>query len=234
MGKGKTIIFCLFFFSSCATGGIENVEKANAHYQLGVSYLNENKFQMAYVEFQKAIELDPNNKDVLNALGIIYLKFDDLHKARDSFLKAVTIDPNFSEAHNNLGGTYGKMGKWSEAINSFKAALKNPKYRSPENAYGNLGNAYYRLGSIDEALEAHKEALKRSSGYYPSYYGMALCYNIKGQYGEASIALTRAIEFDPLFGGDMEKAFKFFENKRLTAKGEEAKDILEYLEIMKY
>jgi type IV pilus biogenesis/stability protein PilW len=230
----KVVIFCLFFLISCATGGIENVEKANAHYQLGVSYLNENKFQMAYVEFQKAIELDPNNKDILNALGIIYLKFDNLQKAKETFLKAVTLDPNFSEAYNNLGGTYGKMGKWAEAVDSFKAALKNPKYRSPENAYGNLGNAYYRMGRIEEALEAYKEALKRSPDYYPSYYGMALCYNIKGQYGDASTALTKAIELDPLFGGDIEKAFKFFESKRLSAKGDEAKDILDYLEIMKY
>lgn len=228
------VIFCISFLFSCATGGIENVEKANAHYQLGVSYLNENKFQMAYVEFQKAIELNSNNKEVWNALGTIYLKFDDLQKAKESFLKAVTIDPNFSEAHNNLGVTYGKMGKWSEAVSSFKSALKNPLYRSPEIAYSNLGDAYYRLNRIEDAIEAYKEALKRSQDYYRPYYGLALCYNIRGQYGDASIALTRAIELDPLFAGDVEKAFKFFDNKRMVAKGDEAKDILDYLEIMKY
>ncbi|MGB9716596.1 MAG: tetratricopeptide repeat protein [Thermodesulfovibrionales bacterium] len=234
MKKICIVIFCVIIHFSCATGTVKNVEKANAHYQLGVSYLNENKLQMAYVEFQKAIELDPDNKDVYQALGIIYLNFDDLQRAKDSFLKAVNLDPNFSEAYNNLGVTYGKMGKWSEAINSFKSALKNPLYRTPENAYGNLGNAYYRLGRIDDAIDNYKEALKRSPDYYRSYYGLALCYNIKGQYGDASNAFTKAVELDPLFGGDMEKAFRFFDNKRLTAKGEEAKDILDYLEIMRY
>jgi type IV pilus biogenesis/stability protein PilW len=234
MRKRNILIFCIFFLCSCATAGLENIEKANAHYQLGVSYLNEDKVQMAYVEFQKAIELDPNNKDVLNALGIIYLKFDDLQKAKNSFLKAVSIDPDFSEANNNLGGTYGKMGRWSDAVNSFKTALKNPIYKSPERAYSNLGNAYYRLRSIEESIEAYKEAIKRNPDYYPSYYGLALCYNIKGQYGDAASAFTRAIELDPLFIGDREKAMKFFDDKRLTAKSEESKEILDYLEIMRY
>jgi type IV pilus biogenesis/stability protein PilW len=234
MRKRNILIFCIFFLCSCATAGLENIEKANAHYQLGVSYLNEDKVQMAYVEFQKAIELDPNNKDVLNALGIIYLKFDDLQKAKNSFLKAVSIDPDFSEANNNLGGTYGKMGRWSDAVNSFKTALKNPIYKSPERAYSNLGNAYYRLRSIEESIEAYKEAIKRNPDYYPSYYGLALCYNIKGQYGDAASAFTRAIELDPLFIGDREKAMKFFDDKRLTAKSEESKEILDYIEIMRY
>ena len=234
MRKRNILIFCIFFLCSCATAGLKNIEKANAHYQLGVSYLNEDKVQMAYVEFQKAIELDPNNKDVLNALGIIYLKFDDLQKAKNSFLKAVSIDPDFSEANNNLGGTYGKMGMWSDAVNSFKTALKNPIYKSPERAYSNLGNAYYRMRRIEESIEAYKEAIKRNPDYYPSYYGLALCYNIKGQYGDAASAFTRAIELDPFFMGDREKAMKYFDDKRITAKSDEVKDIIDYLEIMKY
>src|SRR4030042_5235601 len=152
MRKRNILIFCIFFLCSCATAGLENIEKANAHYQLVVSYLNEDKMQMAYVEFQKAIELDPNNKDVLNALGLIYLRFDDLPKAKDSFLKAVSIDPYFSEAYNNLGGTYGKLGTWSDAVDLFKTALKNPIYTSPERAYWNLGKAYYRLHRFEEAI----------------------------------------------------------------------------------
>jgi len=233
--KSRSIfLFFIFFLCSCAISGIDNIEKSNAHYQLGVSYLNEDKVQMAYVEFQKAIEMDPNNKDVLNALGIIYLRFDDLPKAKDSFLKAVTIDPDFSEANNNLGATYGKLGKWSDAVNSFKTALKNPIYKAPERAYSNLGNAYYRLRRIEEAIDAYKDAIRRSPDYYPSYYGLALCYNVKGQYGDAASAFSRAIELDPFFKGDREKAMKYFDDKRLTAKSEESKDILDYLEIMRY
>jgi type IV pilus biogenesis/stability protein PilW len=234
MKARNILIFFIFFLCSCVTTGMKSFDKSNAHYQMGVSYFKENKIQMAYVEFQKAIELNPNNKEAQNALGVVYLKFDDPQKAKDSFSKAVIIDPNFSEAQNNLGSTYGTMGKWSEAVNSFKAALKNPLYKTSETAYRNLGLAYYRLGRIDEAINAYNESIKRAQDYYPSYYGLALCYNTKGQYGNAATAFTRAVELDPTFGGKKDKVAKYFENQRLMAKGDELKDIMDYLEIMKY
>ncbi|MDI6889492.1 MAG: tetratricopeptide repeat protein [Thermodesulfovibrionales bacterium] len=228
------LIFLIFFLSSCATTGKENIEKANAHYRIGLSHFNENRIQMAYVEFQKALELNPDDKEVLNALGVVYLVFEDLQKARESFLKAVTLDPNFSEAHNNLGVTYGKMGRWSDTLNSFKSAIKNPLYQKPEIAYNGLGEAYYRLGRIDEAIDAYRESIKRMQDFYRPYYGLALCYNAKGQYGDAATAIKRAIELDPIFRGDRKKLIDDLKNKSLIAKGEEKKDIIDYLEILRY
>jgi len=234
MREGIIIIFLIFFISSCATTGKENIDKASAHYQLGVSYFNEGRIQMAYVEFQKALELNPDDKTVLNAVGVVYLEFEDMQKAESAFLKAVALDPNFSEAYNNLGATYGRMGRWSDAVNSFKAALKNPVYQKQEVAYNSIGDAYYRLGRIDEAIESYREAVKRVQDFYRPYYGLSLCYNSKGQYGDAATAITRAINLDPLFGGDRDKATEYFENRRLQAKGEELKEIDDYLEILKY
>lgn len=229
------IFLSIVFLSSCATTQTEeNIQKAAVHYTIGLSYFNENKVQMAFVEFQKALEFNPNDKKVLDALGQIYLKFEDFQKAKESFRKAIVIDSNFSEAHNNLGVTYGRMGQWSDAIDSFKAALKNPLYPTPEMAYYNLGFAYYRLGRIDEAIDAFKEALKRVQNFYRLYYGLALCYNAKGQYGDAATAITRAIELDPLYKGDREKATEDLKDKKLRAKGEEEKDIIDWLEILKY
>jgi len=234
MREGIIIMFLIFFISSCATTGKETIDKASAHYQLGVSYFNEGRIQMAYVEFQKALELNPNDKTVLNALGVVYLEFEDLQKAESAFLKAVTLDQNFSEAYNNLGATYGRMGRWADAVNSFKAALKNPVYQKQELAYNSIGDAYYRLGRIDEAIESYREAIKRVQDFYRPYYGLSLCYNTKGEYGDAATAITRAINLDPLFGGDKDKATEYFENKRLQTKNEELKDINDYLEILKY
>lgn len=230
----SVFIFIIFFLASCATTGKGNIEGANAHYQLGVSYFNEGNIQMAYVEFQKALKLNPDDKEVLNALGVVYLEFRDLQNAEKSFLKAVTLDPNFSEAYNNLGATYGRMGRWSDAVNSFKAAIKNPVYKKPEIAFNSLGDAYYRLGKIDEAIDAYREAINRVQDFYRPYYGLSLCYNTKGQYGDAATAITRAINLDSLFGGDRDKATEYFENKRLQAKDEELRDINDYLEILKY
>ena len=224
------LIFCLF---SCATPA-HNVDMSNAHYQVGLSYMNENKIQMAFVEFQKAIEMNADNKEALNALGVIYLEFDDLQKAEETFLKAIRVDKNYSEAYSNLGATYGKMGKWSDAISAFQTAIRNPFYRRPEIAYSSLGNVYYRSGRLDEAIDSYRDALKRVPDFYRPYYGLALCLNAKGHYGDAATAMTQAIDLDPLFRGDRDKAAEYFNKKRLEARNEELKDIDDFLEILNY
>lgn len=233
--KKLMILIMAVFVGSCATASIENTQKATAHYKLGVSYLNENNVQPAFIEFRKAYELNPEDKEVLNAIGIIYLlKFEDFPKAIEFFQKAVSVDPDFAEAHNNLGFAYEKSKKFNEAIESYKKALSNLIYKSPEKAYYNLAKVYYRLGKYDEAINAYKEALKRMTDFYPSYYGLALCYNAKGRYGDASLAITKAIEIDPLYKGSKNTAISDLNQRKLNARGEDEKDIADYLDILKY
>lgn len=233
--KKLMILLIVVFVGSCATASIENMQKATAHYKLGVSYYGENNIQKAFVEFRKAFELNPEDKDVLNMTGIIYLlHYDDFPKAIDFFQKAVSVNPDFSEAHNNLGFAYEKSRKFNEAIDSYKKALSNLLYMTPEKAYNSLGRVYYRLGKYDEAIDAYKNSLKRMPELYISYYGLALCYNEKGRYGDASLAITKAIEMDPLYKGSKNTAISDLSQRKLNARGEDEKDIADYLEILKY
>lgn len=233
--KKLMILIMAVFVGSCATVSIENMQKATAHYKLGVSYYGENNIQKAFVEFRKAFELNPKDKDVLNITGIIYLlHYEDFPKAIDFFQKAVSVDSDFSEAHNNLGFAYEKSRKFNEAITSYKKALSNLLYTTPEKAYNSLGRVYYRLGKYDEAIDAYKNSLKRMPEFYFSYYGLALCYNEKGRYGDASLAITKAIEMDPLYKGSKSKAVNDLSQRKLNPRGEDEKDIADYLEILKY
>ncbi|OGW56454.1 MAG: hypothetical protein A2Z09_01380 [Nitrospirae bacterium RBG_16_43_8] len=233
--KKLMILVMAVFVGSCVTASVENTQKATAHYKLGLSYYGENNIQKAFVELQQAVELNPKDRDVLYMIGIIYLlNYDDSPKAIDFFQKAVSVDPDFSEAHNNLGFAYEKSRKFNEAIDSYKKALSNLKYRSPEKAYNSLGRVYYRLGKYDEAIDAYNNSLKRMPELYISYYGLALCYNAKGRYGDASLAISKAIEVDPVYKGSKSKAVNDLSQKKLDARGEEEKDIADWLEILKY
>lgn len=224
------------FAGGCATTKTdETLQKASAHYRMGLSYLNDNNIQPAFVEFQKAIELDPGNKEVLNAIGVIYLmKLEDFSKAIEHFKRALQADDNYAEASNNLGIAYEKTGRFNEAIEAYKTALANPFYINTEKAFNNLGRAYYRDRRFPEAVNAYKEALKRFPDFHQPYYGLALCYNATGKYGEAAAALRRAYELDPAYKGNREKAIKDMREQKLTIKDYEEKDIDDLLEIMNY
>jgi len=230
------IIVSLLFVIACATIATEDtMQKAGAHYKIGVAYLNETKVQQAFVEFQKAYELTPNNKEVLNAIGIIYLLyFDETAKSIDFFEKAAKVDPGYSEAYNNLGFAHERLGRFDTAISFYKKAVSNLLYSTPDKAYIGIGNSYYRLGKYEDAINAFKEAVKRAPNLGLSYQRMALCYNAMGRYGDASTALTYAITLDPVYKGDREKALEDFTIMKLSAIGYEEKDIRDYIEIIKY
>lgn len=226
----------LLLLLGCASmSGEEKLQRASAHYQLGVSYLNENNIQPAFVEFQKALEYNPDDKETLNAVGIIYLlKLEDYPKAVAHFQRALDQDRNYAEAWNNLGFAYEKVGRYPDAVKAYKSAFSNPFYKGAGKAYYNLGRAYYRMRKFDDALDAYKETIKRFSDFYPPYYGMALCYNALGRYGDAASSLRKAIELDPGYRGDKEKALREMREKKLLVKGDEEKDMEDLIEIMNY
>jgi tetratricopeptide (TPR) repeat protein len=227
----------MLFVIACATVEPtgDNTHTAAAHYKIGVSYLNENKAQQAFVEFQKAYELNPNDREVLNAIGYIYLvHFDDTAKAIDFFEKAVKAYPNYSEAYNNLGFAYEKQGQFDKAISFYKKAVSNLLYSTPEKAYISMGNSYYRLGKYEDAISSYKDAVNRAPELSLPYMRMALCYNAMGRYGDASTAMTHAIALHPVYKGDKEKALEDFTTMKLKAKGYEEKDFRDYIEITKY
>ena len=235
MKTGFIAFFLVLCLSSCAGVTRDDTKKANYHYQMGISYLNDNNIQPAFVELQKALELNPYDKDVHEAIGIIYLtNLEDYQKAIKHFQAALKIDKNFSEAANNLGNAYSSLGRFDEAIESYERAISNPQYKNAAMALYNLGMVYYRLSKFDAAMDSYKDALKRFSNFYMPYYGLALCYNAKGQYGDAATAMARAIEVDPVYKGDKKKAIEDLKDKKIRAKGDQEKDIADYLEILKY
>ncbi len=235
----KRVVFALMpvlLLAACATTSSEDkAQKATAHYHLGISYLNENNIQPAFVEFQKALELNPNDKEVLNGIGVIYLlKLEDYPRAIEYFQRSLKADSNFAEALNNLGVAYEKIGKHDEAVTSYKAAIANPLYRNTDKAYNNLGRTYYRMKRYDDAADAYREAVRRNSDFSAPYFGLALCFNALGRYGEAATALKKALDTDPSYRGNREKAINDMKEKKLLLKGDEEKDVEDLLEIMNY
>lgn len=233
---GIFFLFLLMSMVSCATLATESaMQNSDGRYKMGVGYYSEGKVQQAFVEFQQAYELNPQNKEVLYAIGIIYLRdFDETAKAIDFFQRAVKIDPDYSDAYNNLGYAHAKIGKFDAAIPFYKKAVSNLFYATPEKAYVNMGKAYYRLGRYEEAALAYKEAIKRAPNFDLAYLGLALCYNATGKYGDASAALSHAIALNPQYKGNTKRAAEDFLIRKLGASNYDQKDFADFLEILKY
>ena len=232
---GVVILIIPILIGCASTKTAEIKKQSEAHYQLAVSHIQSGRYQDAFVELQKCVKINPQEKRAYYLLGLIYKEFDDTKASEKALLEALKIDPNYSEAHNALGVVYEKMGLWQKAIKQFELALKNPFYLNPEKALYNMGNAYYRQGMYEKALNAYKSAIKRRPEFHLPYYGLALSYNMLKRYGDAADALEEAIRLDPLIRGDRERAREIFRQMKLKATDPAIEqDFIDLLDILYY
>jgi tetratricopeptide (TPR) repeat protein len=143
--------------SGCATSE-GSAQKSKGYYQEGVASLEYDQ-QKAFVSFQKAVKLDPNNKEARYGLGHILALQGKLVLAEEEFTVATKLDENFSEAYTYLGQVLEKQERWTEAIAAFRQALTNPLYATPDLARFHLGRILAHEGNYQGAMEAFEDAL---------------------------------------------------------------------------
>jgi type IV pilus assembly protein PilF len=184
-------------FTACATVDTEKTKQAENHNKMGTSFMSEGKYNEAYAEFQKAIMLDPKNKESLNQLGYLSAQFKKYDDAISYYRRAIASDPDYTDAMNNLGVLYLELENWDEAIKCFNSALKNPLYRSPEKPLSSMGYAYFRKGEYSKAETYLKEALARNPIFSIAYYTLGLVYVKDGDDNSAIGQFQKAIDLMP-------------------------------------
>ncbi len=127
--------------------------------------------------YEKVLEDDSTNYDVLTNLGVIYQSAEgggDLQKSLSYFEKAAKFHPKKARAFHNLGILYSLMGQIDDAaINLDKAAELDST--SP-NSVRQLGIIYLRNEMFNEAIEVFKRSLSRDKFDTESHLGKALAY----------------------------------------------------------
>lgn len=145
------------WLSGCATSE-GSAQKSKGYYQEGIASLEYDQ-QKAFVSFQKAVKLDPNNKEARYGLGHILALQGKLVHAEEEFTVATKLDENYSEAYTYLGQVLEKQERWTEAIAAFRQALTNPLYATPDLARFHLGRVLAHEGNFQGAMEAFEDAL---------------------------------------------------------------------------
>jgi serine/threonine protein kinase/Tfp pilus assembly protein PilF len=77
----------------------------------------------AVEELKKALEIDPNYIEAINALGLYYRYKGDFEKALELFKKYASVSPDQPNPLDCLANLYFREGRVEEAIAKFKEAL---------------------------------------------------------------------------------------------------------------
>ena len=156
-GLGVVLVLVVVWLPGCATSDV-SAQKSKGYYQEGVASLESDQ-QRAFVSFQKAVKLDPNNKEARYGLGHILAMQGKLPQAEEELIAATKLDENYSEAYTYLGQILEREGRWTESIAAFRQALTNPLYATPDLARFHLGRLLAHEKDYQGAMEAFEDAL---------------------------------------------------------------------------
>lgn len=127
-----------------------------------VALYRKKEYDKAISDYNKALELNPENEKIYIGRGVVYIMKEDFDKAITDFDIAIKLNPEHDESYINRGVAYGGKGEFDKAISDFDIGIDlNPHN---DKAYTNRGNAYEDKGDYDKALSDYNKAIKLNPG----------------------------------------------------------------------
>ncbi len=143
-----------------AVARIEEPTRAdwNVFYQRGIAYERLKEWDKAEPNFTKALELFPNQPNVLNYLGYSWVDMGiNLEKGMELIQKAVDLRPSDGYIVDSLGWAFYRLGKYDDAVRELERAVGLMPNDPVLNDH--LGDAYWRVGRKLEATFQWRHAL---------------------------------------------------------------------------
>ncbi len=127
-------------------------------FQRGIAYERLKQWDKAEPNFRKALELNPEQPQVLNYLGYSLVDMNkNLEEGLDMIRRAVEARPDDGYIVDSLGWAYFRMGKFDEAVTELERSVQLRAGDATINDH--LGDAYWRVGRKLEAVYQWNRAL---------------------------------------------------------------------------
>ncbi|MDR1346049.1 MAG: tetratricopeptide repeat protein [Bacteroidales bacterium] len=169
----------------------ERRKQAAKFFTRGNTYYDKCDYDKAIEDYNKAIELNPDDANAYNNRGNAYALKCDYDKAIEDYNKSIELEPGLAEVYNNRGNIYAEKGDYDHAIEDYnKTITLNPDIAD---AHNNRGTAYGKKGDYDKAIEDYNKAIKLKPDYAGAYNNRGSAYNDKGDYDKAIEDCNKAI-----------------------------------------
>jgi tetratricopeptide (TPR) repeat protein len=169
-------------------------------WQLALAYLGEDArtrgdARTAGIAYNKALELAPNDADILLNAGQTAADAGDHATAIEYYHRSLQANPNNAIAYLNLGVSHFARGETAEARRAWaQDTMLNP-YEPL--AQFNLGNRALEDKDYRRAIALYARALQAAPGLAEAHFNLARAHLFLEEYGPARRALQHGLEFDP-------------------------------------
>ncbi len=185
-------------------------QDVNLYFKSGANYYYKGEYDKALSDFNKAIELDPDDYSAYCNRGSVYERKGEYARALSDYNKAVELNPKDPVIYFYRGLIYESKGEFDGAINDLNKAIElNPEYYF---AYNHRGRAFYNKGEYDKAISDFTKTIGSGFEDPTTYYNRGQAYKKKNDKDKALSDFNKAIEvdqdklLDKKAGGDPDKA----------------------------
>jgi tetratricopeptide (TPR) repeat protein len=157
----------------------------------------------AIQEYQKALELNPNNAEAHLKLGFLFYNVEQMHKeGMQHYDKAFKLNPKDPRILHDLGMVLMHQKKLDEAIKYLSAALQLmpnglDKQYSAVNMHYNLGRALLYKANSKEAMVHLSKTVNLAPNHAQAHYWLALALADQGKFDQTLKHYSKAIQLNP-------------------------------------
>ncbi len=210
----KLVVLFLLFFVWTAGCSTDHKARAAEHFKKGVTFLNDDEYNAAIIEFKNSIELDAGNAEVDYNLAKAYMKAGKIGAAEKEFKKALQYDPSMS---SKIDIELAKISLAKRDIDSAYEATKDLVERSPDDidTLKLAASVHAVKKNFDKAKEYYQKVLTLDAGDMDAHIGLAAIYLAQGDNDRAGSAIAKIIELDnDSISGRYLKAELLLKNKK--------------------
>ena len=195
----------LFAVRTSSAAGQEHQELANQnpakaktekeYFLEGRSLAVKKQYEDAVQRFQRAIAINPKNRQYFDNLGFCLSRLRRNDEAIEAFTHALSLDQKDAYAYRELGICYYEEHQFEKASNSLQQAVS----LNPADAVGQrwLGYVSYQTKNDSAAINAFDEALKLRPDDFDANYWRGLTSFRLRDFADASRFLAKAAELRP-------------------------------------
>ncbi|MBQ8147184.1 MAG: tetratricopeptide repeat protein [Lachnospiraceae bacterium] len=165
---------------------VEIVPDAYYYIERGLLYMDNYNMNLALADYNKALELEPNNLFAYNNIGYVYRVQGKYQEAIECFRKAIELmdDEKSMLPFTNMAKCYEALGEPEQGIEVLFEAKR--KYKISNSWYRCLGELYECIGNFEAARKLYEEAIEDDRlSRHDYYFKISKTYLLEGNYREA-------------------------------------------------
>jgi len=169
------LLIIIILFSK---GFAETSNTSEYWFQKGYQSNNIGKYNIAILQYQKALRIAPEDAIIFLNMGLAYASDGKDIEAMECFQKVTEIDSCNAAAYYNMGLIYFHTGNTEKELECYQKAIELDSVFVM--AYYNMGIIFYNKGETEKEMEYHQKAIEIGTDDGLEFYKLGMTYAKKG------------------------------------------------------